>query len=183
MVAIRIHEGKVLARERTPVQALGGADEPAPRSLHMQQLIRQIKGAISEKINGVDIDMETDALASLSFVHPAHRATVLIIGEQGDTRQPVPTVAVFVLIDDWLDVQKDPTAVTRLLQLNTALMSCAIGVVQLNDDEMATALCRRLPAADVDPATVLDLIEGMVWEYANAAGFIESAEMAAVAEA
>jgi len=149
----------------------------------MQQLIRRIKGAISEKISAVEIDMETDELSSLSFTHPAHRATVLVIGEKGDTRQPVPTLAIFVLIDDWQDVQKDPSAVTRLLQLNTALMSCAIGVVQLHDDEMATALCRRLPASDVDPVTVLDLIEGMVWEYANAAGFIESAEMAAMAEA
>ena len=149
----------------------------------MQQLIRQIKGAISEKINAVEIDVETESLASLSFTHPAHRATVLIIAEQGDARQEVATLAVFVLIDDWLDVQKDIGAVTRLLQLNTALMSCAIGVVRLNDDELATALCRRIPVEDVDPTTVLDLIEGMVWEYANAAGFIEAAQMAAVAEA
>jgi len=155
----------------------------ATDDIDMQRLIRQIKGAISEKISAVDIDADTPFIASLSFMHPSHRATVLVIAEQGDTRQTRPTVAIFVLIDDWRDVQKDPAAVTRLLQLNTALMSCAIGVVQLNDDEHATALCRRLPAAQVDPATVLDLIEGMVWEYANAAGFIEAAEMAEVAQA
>lgn len=149
----------------------------------MQQLIRRVKGAISEKISAVDIDVETPELASLSFTHPAHRATVLIIAERGDARQPMATMAVFVLIDDWLDVRKDLDAVTRLMQLNTALMSCAIGVIQLNPDEMATALCRRLPVEDVEPTAVLDLIEGMVWEYANAAGFVEAAERTAVAEA
>ncbi|MCO4761700.1 MAG: hypothetical protein KC502_09365 [Myxococcales bacterium] len=144
----------------------------------MNTLIRQIKGAISEKIPAVEVDVETAELASLSFTHPAHRATVLVIAERGDNRQPLATLAIFILIDDWFDVQKDPAAVTKLLQLNTALMSCAIGVLQLGDEEMATTLCRRLPASEVDPTTVLDLIEGMVWEYANAAGFMEAAEVA-----
>ncbi len=145
-------------------------------------LIKSIKGALSVTIKSVDVDLATPPLGMLSFQHPAHRATVMVVAESGDARQPLPTVALFVLIDDWADVQQDLAAVTRLMQLNTALMSCAVGVLQLNDDEMATALTRRLPAEDVAPAEVLDLIEGMIWEYAHAAGFIEAAEASAAGD-
>lgn len=148
------------------------------QQISCHDVIHQIKGALSVKIRDAEVDLDTEQMAALSFQHPAHRANVFVFVEQGDARQPEPTVAIFVLIDDWQDVQKDIAQVTKLLQLNASLMSCAIGVLQLNEDEQATALCRRLPVDHVPAESVLDLIEGMIYEYAQAAGFIEQASPA-----
>ncbi|HAN32692.1 MAG TPA: hypothetical protein DCQ06_13950 [Myxococcales bacterium] len=140
------------------------------------ELIHQIKGALGVIIRDAEVDIDTEDMAALSFQHPGHKATVFVFVEQGDKRQPLASLAIFVLIDDWADVQQDLAKVTKLLQLNTALMSCSIGVLQLNADEQITALCRRLPVAEVAPEDVMELVEGMIWEYANAAGFIEQAQ-------
>lgn len=138
-------------------------------------LIHRIQGALSVHVSDAEVDLDTKEIGALSFQHPAHQATVFVFVEQGDTRQPLPTVALFVLIDDWEEVRQDLGQVTRLMQLNGALMTCSVGVLQLNDDEMATALCRRLPAEAVEVDEVFELVEGMIWEYAHAAGFVEQA--------
>lgn len=157
------------------------AEVPNPATL-----IGRIAGALSVWVQGVEIE-RGERSAALSFSHPVHGATVMVIAEAGDeaAEPPVPpSVGVFVILGDFAGVQDDSDALIRLFGLNASLMSCAVGLLHLNADEVATALCRRLPSAEVEVTAVRELVDAMIWEYASCAGFLgDPAEAAAQAAA
>ena len=55
-------------------------------------------------------------------------------------------------------------------------MSCAIGLLPLNADELVVALTRRLPLTPQTPSEVLPIIEGMIWEFATLSQKMAQAE-------
>ena len=148
-------------------------------------LVGQIKGALSVWVR--DLEVEHGASSSaLSFVHPVHGATVMVVvdageGEIEEEGSTPASVGVFVVLGDFADIVGDSDAIFRTFALNASLMSCAVGLLRLNADEVATALCRRLPAATVDIAEVRDMVDAMIWEYAQNAGFLADAPQDAAA--
>jgi len=138
-----------------------------------------IRDALAKTLPGVDLAEEPNSdLAALTFVHPVHEATVVLLTEAADATTSVPTLLLAVVIGDWQDLaQKDGGA--QMFGLNTRLMTCAVGLMPLNDDEIAVVLCRRMPAAAIAPDLVLGLVDDMVWDYAACAGWLEGSGPAA----
>ena len=140
------------------------------------RLLGQIKGALSVWVR--DLEVEHGGRSSaLSFVHPVHGATVMVVVDagEGDPEEEgatPPSVGTFVILGDFDGIADDRDAIFRTFALNASLMSCAVGLLRLNADEVVTALCRRLPAAAVDVAEIREMIDAMIWEYAQAAGFL-----------
>ncbi len=160
---------------------------PPPEVL---RLLHQIKGALSVWIADVELELGQRS-GALSFDHPLHGATVMVVVEAPeppaadadvDAAEERPaagcSVGVFVILGDYADVRGDDEALTRLFGLNARLMSCAIGLLRLSQDETALALCRRLPAASVDITEVRELVDAMIWEYADHAGHLGHAPAA-----
>ena len=133
-----------------------------------------IRDSLALILPGVDLAEEPDTdLAALTFVHPVHEATVVLLTEAANTTTSVPTLLLAVVIGDWLDLaQKDGGA--QMFSLNTRLMTCAVGLMPLNNDEIAVVLCRRMPAEAIPPDQVLGLVDDMVWDYAACAGWLDS---------
>ncbi len=155
-------------------------------------LLHKIKGALSVWIADVELELGLRS-GALSFDHPLHGATVMVVVEApdppaadpdadadaADERTPAGcSVGVFVILGDYADVRGDDEALTRLFGLNARLMSCAIGLLRLSQDETALALCRRLPAASVDITEVRELVDAMIWEYADHAGHLSHVPVA-----
>lgn len=163
------------------MSARNDAETPNPATL-----VGRIKGALSVWVQDVEIE-RGEASAALSFTHPVHGATVMVVADAGEPdADPVvpPGVGIFVVLGDFEPIVGDRAALAGLFGLNARLMSCAVGLLPLNEDELATALCRRLPAADFDVAGVRELIDAMIWEYASCAGFLRGdADEASAAEA
>lgn len=148
-------------------------------------LIGRMAGALSVWVQGVEVE-RGESSAALSFTHPVHGATVMAIADAGDpAAEPAipPSVGVFVILGDFDAMADDKDAIRKLFGLNASLMSCAVGLLQLNADEVATALCRRLPSAEVDVAAVRDLVDAMIWEYASCAGFLRESDSIGPADA
>jgi len=152
------------------------------------RLLGQIKGALSVWVRDLEVE-HGERSSALSFVHPVHGATIMVVVDagEGDPEEEGATpasVGAFVILGDFDGIADDRDAIFRTFALNASLMSCAVGLVRLNADEVVTALCRRLPAASVDVAEIRDMIDAMIWEYAQAAGFLaDDAPAAAPAEA
>lgn len=142
-----------------------------------------IRDALAATLPGVDLSEEPDTdLAALTFVHPVHEATVVLLTEAADATTSVPTLLLAVVIGDWQDLaQKDGGA--QMFGLNTRLMTCAVGLMPLNNDEIAVVLCRRMPASAIAPDQVLGLVDDMVWDYAACAGWLEGSGESAPQEA
>ncbi len=136
---------------------------------------RRIKGALEALVPAVEVEHETAALGALSFVHPVHDATVMVIVADGDERSPVRTTTVLMIVGDWGALRADEAGLLRLLGLNARLMTCAVAVVPFGADEHAVTLCRRVPTEALPAAEVLPLIEDMAWEYAHESGWVEQA--------
>lgn len=139
-----------------------------------------IRAALAATLPGVELAEEPDSdLAALTFVHPVHEATVVLLTEAADSTTSVPTLLLAVVIGDWQDLaHKDGGA--QMFALNTRLMTCAVGLMPLNNDEIAVVLCRRMPASAVPPTEVLGLIDDMAWDYAACAGWLEDGDGAPV---
>jgi len=119
-----------------------------------------------------------EEMAAVTFVHPVHEATVLLVVE--GAQDPVPaTLLAAIVIGDWVEAQQTAGA-AKLLALNPRLMTCSVGVLPINQDELAVVLCRRMPAVLLPPADAVGLIDDMIWEYAQVAGWIEQAASGAV---
>jgi len=136
---------------------------------------RRIKGALEAQVPAVEVEQETEELGALSFVHPVHDATVMVVVADGDERSPARTTTLLMIVGDWSALHTDEEALLRLFGLNARLMSCAVAVVPFGEDEHAVVLCRRVPTEALPAAEVLPLIEDMAWEYAHESGWVEQA--------
>jgi hypothetical protein len=86
---------------------------------------------------------------------------------------PVPaTLMAAIVIGDWVEAQQTAGG-AALLALNPRLMTCSVGLLPINNDELAVVLCRRVPASSVLPGDVVGLVDDMIWEYAQVAGWVE----------
>jgi hypothetical protein len=141
----------------------------ASARLSPEAMIARIKGALSVWIRVIEVETG-ERSAALSFTHPVHGATVMVVAD--GVEDDDASVGVFVILGDYDGLRGDDDAIFRLFSLNATLMSCAVGLLRLNEDEIATALCRRLPAAEVEATEVRELIDAMIWEYAHTAGFV-----------
>ncbi|MFZ4577078.1 MAG: hypothetical protein ACOYOB_01680 [Myxococcota bacterium] len=140
-----------------------------------------IRAALTQTLTGVDVAEEPgDDASALTFVHPVHEATVVLLVEAADNETSVPTLLVSIVIGDWLEAQEKEGG-AQLFALNPRLMTCAVGLMPLNDDEIAVVLCRRAPAAAIAADEVLGVIDDMIWDYANCAGWLEGASDPAIA--
>ncbi len=141
--------------------------------LDSEQFAASCVEALREKLPEAEISSDiAEDMAVLTFVHPAHEATVLLVAEAGDDEVP-STLLVAVVIDDWADTTE---LAPRYLAMNPRLMSCAIGLLPLNADELVVALTRRLPLTPQTPSEVLPIIEGMIWEFATLSQKMAQAE-------
>ena len=120
----------------------------------------------------VDLDPGPD-LAALSFVHPAHEATVLVVVEGPAAHVPMPTVLVAVVIGDWNDLRSRPDGGAAMFALNSRLMAGAIGLLPLNQDELAVAVCRRVPVDALPPGLLTGLVDDLIWDYARCSGWTD----------
>lgn len=117
------------------------------------------------------LDVQDDAIA-LSFVHPVHEATCIVVMEPDDTERVLVLLA--VVVGDWGELRNQPQGASMFL-LNPRLMSGALGLLPLNEDELALVLCRRLPADALPVDDAVPMLEGMMFEYAQAQGWFASA--------
>ena len=135
--------------------------------------LEAIHQSLSSAMADVSFDVEPDpAAAALSFVHPAHDATILVVVEAADPHHQVPTLLLAVVLGDWQDARGE-TGGAALFALNAKLMTCAVGLMPLNEDELALALCKRVPLDSLAPDQVLPALEDMIWEYAAISGWLE----------
>ncbi len=135
--------------------------------------LESIQRALATTMTGVNFDVEPDpAAAALSFVHPAHDATIIVVVEAADPHHQVPTLLLAVVLGDWQDARGE-TGGAALFALNAKLMTCAVGLMPLNEDELALALCKRVPLDSLSAVQVLPALEDMIWEYAAISGWLE----------
>ncbi len=135
--------------------------------------LESIQLALAASMADVVFDVEPDpAAAALSFVHPAHDATILVVVEAADPHHQVPTLLLAVVLGDWQDARGESGG-AALFGLNSKLMTCAVGLMPLNEDELALALCKRVPLDSMPPEQVLPALEDMIWEYAAISGWLE----------
>lgn len=117
------------------------------------------------------LDVQDDAIA-LSFVHPVHEATCIVVLEPDSAQRAL--VLLSVVVGDWGELRNQPQGASLFL-LNPRLITCALGLLPLNDDELAVVLCRRLPAEALPTDDVVPMLEGMMFEYAEAQGWFATA--------
>ncbi len=137
---------------------------------------RRIKGALEAHVPAVEVEHETAELGALSFNHPVHDATVMVVVADPDARSGARTTTVLMIVGDWHSLREDEAGLLRLLGLNARLMTCAVAVVPFGADEHAVVLCRRAPTEALPPEEVLPLIEDMAWEYAHESGWVAQAQ-------
>jgi hypothetical protein len=137
-----------------------------------QAFTSQLRAALAEAMPTAEFSEELDDdMAALTFVHPVHEATVLLVIEPA--MDPVPaTLMAAIVIGDWVEAQQTAGG-AALLALNPRLMTCSVGLLPINNDELAVVLCRRVPASSVLPGDVVGLVDDMIWEYAQVAGWVE----------
>ena len=136
-------------------------------------LIESIRDAITAKVRDHRIEESPGGLTAISFVHPIHEATVLIVAEPANAKTPTAAVTTLVVVADWADVKDDAEAVLRFFGLNTRLMSCAVALAPLNADEVSVVLARRVPATDYVTSETLEWVEHMAYEYVKVAGYLD----------
>ncbi len=135
---------------------------------NLQQLGERLQQAVEAAIPdvAVDLDAATDAVA-LSFVHPGHEATCILVLEP-DAAVGVALLCA-VIVGPWEEAAAADGGVS-LFALNPRLMTCSLGLLPINEDEVAVVLCRRMPAEAVDPSEAVALLNDMIWEYAQLTG-------------
>lgn len=134
--------------------------------------LEAIQTALTAAMADVAFDIEPDeAAAALSFVHPVHDATILVVAEAADPTHQIPTLLLAVILGDWHDA-RETAGGAALFAMNAKLMTCAVGLMPLNEDELALALCKRVPLDSLPPEQVLPTLEDMIWEYAAISGWL-----------
>lgn len=131
----------------------------------LHKLAEALKIALLKDLPGAEIDVDDGGdAAALSFEHPGHGATCLAFFEPDPQAAVALTLAVIVA-----DAAQfaGAEALIGLLSLNVRLMTCAVGVMPINQDEMAVVLCRRVPAAAMEPGDAAGLYNDMIWEWAQ----------------
>jgi hypothetical protein len=130
--------------------------------------------AVTTAFAGVSVDLEDAADGfALTFVHPAHDAACILVLEPD--QQAGVALLVAVVIGDW-EAARQQDMGARLFALNPRLMTCAVGLLPINGDEIAVVLCRRAPVDAVAPAEAVSLLDDMIWEYAHLSGWAEQAD-------
>lgn len=143
----------------------------------LQHHAERLRQAVEAAMPGVEIDADVavDA-AALSFVHPVHQATCIAVVEPD--AQVGAALLLAVVIGDWDQLRQNADG-AGLFALNPRLLTCAVGLLPINDDEIAAVLCRRMPADAIEAAEAVSMIDDMIWEYAQVTGG-EISETAAV---
>lgn len=134
----------------------------------LQHHAERLKQAIAAAMEGVEIDADLgpDA-AALSFVHPVHQATCIMVVEP-DAQVGV-ALLLAVIIGDWDQLRSNADG-AGLFALNPRLLTCAVGLLPINEDEIAAVLCRRMPADAIEAAEAVGMLDDMIWEYAQVTG-------------
>ncbi len=131
----------------------------------LKTLAESLKFAIERELPGAQVDVDDGgSAAALTFEHPAHHALCLAVLEP-DPAAGVALLAAVVVAD--IAEFATPQALVGLMTLNARLMTCALGALPINQDEMAIVLCRRMPAEAIEPAELPALYNDMVWEWAQ----------------
>ncbi len=135
---------------------------------------QKLRDIVAQSLPGTDVGEDlTERISALTFVHPAHEATVLLVVEAEHDLNPLPTVLIAVVIGDWQDLQQKDN-VAQMFALNPQLMTCAVGLMPINDDELAVVLSRRMPAQQIEPAEIVSLIDDIIWDYARCSGWLQT---------
>lgn len=134
----------------------------------LQRHAERLRDAIQAAMTGAEIDSDiaTDA-AALSFTHPVHQATCILVVEP-DAQVGV-ALLIAVVIGDW-DTLRQSADGAGLFALNPRLLTCAVGLLPINEDEIAAVLCRRMPADAMEPDEAVRMLDDMIWEYAQVGG-------------
>lgn len=139
-----------------------------------------LQAAVSAAFPAVAIDRdEAEDAFALSFVHPAHDAACVLVLEPD--QQAGVALLVAVIIGDW-EAARQSDMGARLFALNLRLMTCAVGLLPINGDEIAVVLCRRAPVDAYAPAEAVALLDDMIWEYAHLSGWAEQADSGEASE-
>ena len=131
---------------------------------HAERLTDAVRAAMPEV--EIDSDLAADA-AALSFTHPVHEATCILVVEP-DAQVGV-ALLIAVVIGDW-DTLRQSADGAGLFALNPRLLTCAVGLLPINEDEIAAVLCRRVPADAMEPEEAVRMLDDMIWEYAQVSG-------------
>lgn len=135
---------------------------------------QKLRDIVTHSLPGTEVGEDlTERISALTFVHPAHEATVLLVVEADHDLNPMPTVLIAVVIGDWQDLQQKDT-VAQMFALNPQLMTCAVGLMPINDDELAVVLSRRMPAQQMDASEIVGLIDDIIWDYARCSGWLQA---------
>lgn len=138
------------------------------------KMTEALQAALAQAMPGAEVAVDpADDMTALSFVHPAHEATAIVVLDAAPGDPSGPAMLLAVVLGDWADVEREPLGVRNLLMLNTRLMTSAIGVLPLNEDELALVLSRRMPIDALALEEVLPAIEDMIWEYARCSGWLQ----------
>ncbi|MBM4346315.1 MAG: hypothetical protein FJ100_23315 [Deltaproteobacteria bacterium] len=139
----------------------------------IQKLAESLKSALQAQLPGADIELDDGGdAAALTFEHPAHKAMCIAVLEPDPRAGGVALMAAVVILDV-ADIGS-PQALLGLMTLNVQLMTCALGVLPINADELALVLCRRMPATAVEPADLAGLYNDMMWEWGQMAPSAEA---------
>lgn len=131
----------------------------------LTDLARAYRSALAAELAGTSFDAEDGEGASvITFVHPAHGATCLAVVEAHPALGA--TLLAAVVIGDAAEFAQ-PQSLLSFLAFNAQLMTCAVSAVPLNDDELALALVRRVPASELRPEELGGLFGDMIWEWAQ----------------
>jgi hypothetical protein len=142
---------------------------------------QSIRDALQSAVPGLAVDLDdggTDA-AALTFVHPAHEATVLVLVEGAAAGLREATVMVAVVVGDAGELQHAPQGALQLLALNAQMVTGAVAVLPLNRDEMAVVVCRRLAALELQPTEIKEIVDQLIWDYARCSGWLAEAQKTA----
>ena len=121
-------------------------------------LAHRIKGALGAL--DMDVELESnDTGALLMAVHPQLGATMAV-----ELRTAAQTATMLLMFGEWDSLRCAPAEVQHLATLNARLITCAVGLVDVGDQQVV-ALTRTIPASDVAPERVADLVAQMAWEY------------------
>ncbi len=139
----------------------------------IQKLAATLKAALQAQLPGAEIEVDDGGdAAALTFEHPAHKAMCIAVLEPDPRAGGVALMAAVVVFD--IAEIGSPQALLGLMTLNVQLMTCALGVLPINADELALVLCRRMPAGAIEPGDLAGLYNDMMWEWAQMAPTAEA---------
>lgn len=126
----------------------------------IEALAHEVRGALGAMDVSVELELGDDT-ALLMAVHPQLNATIAVEFKVGHGRV---LATLLLMLGDWESIRGEKAEVSGLLQLNARLMTCAVALVDVGDQQIY-ALARTVVASELVAATVAEQLEHMAWEY------------------